>query len=145
MDKLKLLVAEDDETTLSVYKKKALADTVFETRFAENGREALKEYNSWKPDIILLDIYMPVMTGFSVLKEIRGKISDTSTAIIMVTSVAEKEDIAQCMHLGIQGYVVKPFDVRGFTGKILEYYEKINPEKARVAMAELKKQILHEG
>lgn len=139
MDKLKLLVAEDDETTLSVYKKKALDDTVFETRFAENGREVINEYNSWKPDIILLDIYMPIMTGFSVLKEIRENNCDTSTAIIMVTSAAGKEDIMQCMHLGIQGYVVKPFAVRGLTDKILEYYEKLDPEKARAAMAELKK------
>ena len=124
MKKLKVLVAEDEGATLAVYKNKALDETVFETSFAENGKEALEKYNAWEPDIILLDIYMPVITGFTVLKEIRQNILDTSTVIIMVTSLSEKEDILQCLEMGIQGYIVKPFDVRSLTKRILEYYEK---------------------
>ncbi|MEI6127350.1 MAG: response regulator [Pseudomonadota bacterium] len=135
MGMLKVLIAEDEGTALAVYKR-ALDATIIEARFVENGKDALKEYSSWKPDIILLDIYMPLLTGFSVLKEIRENICDMSTAIIMVTSLAEKETVIQCMHFGIQGYIVKPFEARGLTGKILEYYKKINPEKARSARAQ---------
>jgi len=132
MERLKILILEDDLSVQNLYRK-AFADEVFEQQYAANGKEGLKLYGSWKPDIILLDIYMPVMTGFLVLKEIRSHLNDSATVIIMQTSLARKDDIMQCIALGIQGYIVKPFDYRTVADTVLKYYATKNPERAQAA------------
>lgn len=109
MSRPKLLIVEDVRLIQKIIDR-ALSDSVFEKRFAGDGGKALEVYEAWHPDIILLDVMLPVMAGFSVLKEIRTNIGDKSTTIIMHTSITEKSDIIKFMKLGIQGYVVKPFD-----------------------------------
>jgi len=136
MEKLKILILEDDSAVQGLYRK-ALADEVFEQRYAANGKEGLELYGSWKPDIILLDIYMPVMTGFLVLKEIRSHRGDSTTAIIMQTSLARKDDIMQCISLGIQGYIVKPFDYTSVADTVLKYFATTDPVRAQAAQAGL--------
>jgi CheY-like chemotaxis protein len=100
-----------------------LPEDVFETRFAEHGETALDLYRSWQPDILILDIRMPVMTGFTVLKEIRKQIGDHTTTIIMATALNDKRDIKDCINLGIQGYIIKPFKHTEVGDKILAYYQ----------------------
>lgn len=123
MDKLKILIAEDDVSTQALYNK-GLTDDVFEKRFASNGTEALELYESWSPDIIILDIYMPNMTGYSILKKIRNDFEDNKTTIIMATSAQQNEDIKGCMNLGIQGYIIKPFKFKKIGTEILKCYQK---------------------
>ena len=124
MGKIKLLVAEDDKLLLELYEKR-ISDEKFEKRFAENGRQALEIYESWKPDVILLDIAMPIVSGFEVLKKIREiEIGWQSTAVIMATAMASKNDVKDCMKLGISGYLIKPIDFERLDEKIIGYYEK---------------------
>ena len=89
-----------------------------------NGLDAVREYASWKPDIIILDILMPKMLGYSVLKEIRELHGDSLTTIIVSSSVDTKADIQYCKEQGIQGHIIKPFDYKGLATEILGYYEK---------------------
>jgi len=63
MDKLKLLIAEDDSSTRKLYTE-GLSTETFLLRTVNNGEEAWDTYNSWKPDILILDILMPLMTGY---------------------------------------------------------------------------------
>ncbi|HJP17546.1 MAG TPA: response regulator [Nitrospinota bacterium] len=63
MDKLKLLIAEDDSLTTKLYTE-GLSTETFRLRTVNNGEEAWDIYNSWKPDILILDILMPLMTGY---------------------------------------------------------------------------------
>jgi CheY-like chemotaxis protein len=123
MDKLKMLIAEDDISTQALYHK-GLTDNVFEKRFASNGTEALEIYESWSPDIIILDIYMPYMTGYSLLMKIRNDFEDNKTTIIMATSAHKKDDIQDCMNLGIQGYILKPFNFKKIEAEILMCCQK---------------------
>jgi len=132
-DKIKLLIVEDSPNINLLYNR-GLPDSIFEKRFAANGHDALVSYNEWQPDIIILDIMLPVMTGFSVLKEIRGKFNDKSTTIIMSTSLSQKDDVTLMMKQGIQGYIVKPFSFREIGGRILKYYEKIDHTRASAAL-----------
>ena len=121
--KIKLLIVEDDESLLNLYDM-ALGDDMFEKHTAMNGLAAVREYASWKPDIIILDILMPKMLGYSVLKEIRELHGDHETTIIVSSSVDTEEDIQYCKELGIQGYITKPFDHKTLADEILAYHKK---------------------
>ena len=122
-NKIKLLIVDDDESLLNLYEM-ALGDDIFEKHTATNGLAAVREYASWKPDIIILDILMPKMLGYSVLKEIRELHGDNETIIIVSSSVDTEEDIQYCEEQGIQGYITKPFDHKTLADEILAYYEK---------------------
>lgn len=124
MDKLKILIAEDDKLAQIIYED-GLPDDSYEKRFANNGEEAIEMYKSWKPDILVLDLIMPIKSGYAVLKEIRQmEAPDKATAIIIASSMADKEDILDCAKLGIQGYITKPIDPSKINDKISDYYQK---------------------
>ncbi|MFB3924519.1 MAG: response regulator [Syntrophales bacterium] len=132
MDKLKVLIVEDHKATQKLYDF-GLHEDVFEKRFADNGQDGLDIYRSWRPDVILLDIMLPLISGYAALKEIREKEKDKTTAIIISSSLMSREDILDCARLGIQGYVIKPVNFKGIDVKILEYYSKTNAENAERA------------
>jgi PleD family two-component response regulator len=134
MDKIKILVAEDDHTTQMLYDK-GLFNQIFDKKMVVSGKEAIFVYNEWHPEIILLDIYLSEMTGYQVLKVIRSTFEDKKTCIVMATSLSGSEDILSCMKLGIEGYIVKPFQCMEIGAKILNYYAKRVPELARSAEA----------
>lgn len=129
-EKLKLLIVEDNKVILKQYASKISA-TIFESQFAEDGESATKRYLEWKPDIILLDLMLPYKSGFSLLKEIREE--DPATVIIVTSGLDTKDDILICAAVGIQGYMVKPVNVKTLNEKILEYYGKMSAEHARTA------------
>jgi len=118
-----LLIVEDDKSVQALYDA-GLSNEEFEKRFAGNGEDALNAYYAWKPDIILLDIMLPERSGYTVLKEIRISAHDKSTTIIMATSMSRKNDVLDCMKLGIQGYIVKPFKFKEIAGKVWEYHHR---------------------
>ncbi len=136
-EKIKILVVEDDRTTKLLYDK-GLFGQLFDKKMVVSGKEALLVYEEWHPAIIILDIYLPEMTGYLVLKKIRTDINDKETTIVMATALSGKEDILSCMKLGIEGYIVKPFKATEIGEKILGYYGKKEPERARRAMVLLK-------
>lgn len=144
MEKLNILIAEDDKLAQKLYTKAFLKE-VFDISIANNGPEALEMYGVLKPDIIILDIFLPMMTGYLVLRSIREEMKDLSTAIVMATTSSEKEDVLDCLQLGIQGYVVKPFGVREIVIKVLEFYGKIHPDQARKTFALYKEALEKEG
>ena len=133
-DKIKILVVEDDHTTQLLYDK-GLFNQIFDKKMVVSGKEAILLYNEWHPDIIVLDIYLPEMTGYQVLKAIRTTIQDKKTTIVMATSLSGSEDIRSCMTLGVEGYIIKPFQCMEIGAKILSYYAKKEPERGRKAEA----------
>jgi CheY-like chemotaxis protein len=134
MDKLKTLIVEDDESIQQLYKK-GLPDDTFEKQFCVNGVDALAKYESWQPDIIILDIFLPVMTGYSVLKKIREEFEDTNTVIIMSTALKQDEHIQDCIKLGIHGYIVKPFKFKTIGTEILRCYQTGDKEMRDISEA----------
>jgi len=117
VEKLKILIAEDDKITSMRYDR-ALDDAQFEKQFVTDGEKVLELYETWKPDIMVLDIMLPTQSGYSVLKHIRQG-GDHSTVIIMATAMAQTGDIKDCLALGIQGYIVKPIDFSSVQQRIL--------------------------
>jgi len=121
MERIKVLAVEDEEVTQQLIRI-GLKDQRFDLRVVANGEEALVEYKAWKPDIILLDIIMPVMNGFEVLEHIRTTLEDRETTVIMLSSVSSKGDILECIKLGIQGYILKPFAAKQLAETVLKYH-----------------------
>ena len=74
---------------------------------------------------------LPYKSGYNLLKEIREE--DSSTAVIVISSLDLKEDILNCAKMGIQGYIVKPINFNELNLKILEYYGTKSGEKAEIA------------
>jgi CheY-like chemotaxis protein len=132
MERINILIAEDDASTQALYRH-ILIDEIFEVSIAENGREALTMYQALKPDIIVLDIMLPVMTGYSVLEKIRTHYADTRTPIIMATSISRKASVLDCIDLGVQGYIVKPLNLQDVLERILSCCETVYPDKTRAA------------
>jgi len=133
-EKIKTLIAEDDKSISLIYEI-GLNREVFEKRFITNGDDVLEAYEDWGPDILILDIMLPGTSGYAILKVIREKEQNTGTAIIMATSLSDRSAVMDCLELGIQGYIVKPFTHKEISQRVLSYYQKVNPDRAASALA----------
>jgi CheY-like chemotaxis protein len=85
-----------------------------------NGKEALVIALQQSPDVILSDIQMPVMDGYSLLGHIRNEPSLKNSRFIFFTASAEKKEIEQGMKMGADGYIVKPFSGEELLEKLKE-------------------------
>jgi two-component system alkaline phosphatase synthesis response regulator PhoP len=120
----KILVVEDEivlQETLS-YNLKAAG---FEVKTADNGAEGLHIARNWHPDLILLDVMLPVMDGFEVCKALR---LETDIPILMLTARSEEIDRVIGFEIGADDYIVKPFSTRELIARIrtrLKAYQRI--------------------
>jgi CheY-like chemotaxis protein len=129
MENVKILIAEDNSFSRKFYDN-YISSKVFDKRFAENGSIALQIYGEWRPDILLLDLMMPVMSGQEVLREIREARKDIATTIIISSLSSHQDDVAVCSRYGVQGYLVKPLNPKEISKILLQIYKKANPRKA---------------
>lgn len=98
----------DDLPVNIILLKTMLTRTNVKMLTAANGEEALDIVRRLKPELVLLDIQMPIMNGFEVLKEIKADDQLKQTAVIMVSAFTSAEDIEQSMQLGAAGFIKKP-------------------------------------
>jgi CheY-like chemotaxis protein len=105
----KILVVEDDTDIRSLIVD-ILLDMGSEVIEAGEGGMGLHKAVTECPDIILLDLWMPVMDGFQVLEKLKDNPGTQFTPVIMVTAKGQKEDMLQAMENGAWGYVTKPWD-----------------------------------
>ncbi len=106
VDKQKVLIVDDDNNIaelISLYFTKEC----FDTRIVNDGENALREFSSYAPDLILLDLMLPGIDGYQVCREIRSK---NSTPIIMLSAKGEVFDKVLGLELGADDYMEKPFD-----------------------------------
>jgi len=108
MNNLTMLYAEDDVDVLQ--DTLFLLGPYFKTSYtAQDGEKAFEIYNEKKPDIILLDINLPLMNGLDVAKKIREK--DLQTPIVMITAYSDKEKLLNAINIGVSAYIIKPFKI----------------------------------
>ncbi len=110
----KALVIEDDGNIAELLRLYLEKDGFSVSRAADGG-EGLEMFRAFKPDIVLLDIMLPVMDGWSILREIR-KLS--RTPVIMLTAKSESSDKVSGLEMGADDYVTKPFDVKELIARI---------------------------
>ncbi|GAC1498933.1 MAG: hypothetical protein NVS1B10_01110 [Candidatus Saccharimonadales bacterium] len=106
-DKLKrILLVEDDDGLASVYVTRLQAEG-FDTRRVSNGEEALASALSYHPDLIVLDVMMPKVSGFDVLDILRNTPETANLKIIMLTALSQESDQERAKTLGADDYLVK--------------------------------------
>lgn len=101
-----ILVAEDDNFYANIYKVK-LAKEGFDVQVVGNGEWVLKMIQQKKPDVILLDLVMPVMDGFETLKALKSDPKTESIKVIVLSSLGQDEDIEKAKQLGASDYLIK--------------------------------------
>ena len=105
--KYTVLIVDDIPVNI-ILLKTMLARTNVKILTAVNGQEALDLVRSLKPQVVLLDIQMPLMNGLEVLKEIKSDPILKDISVIMVSAYTSAEDIEQSMNLGASGFIKKP-------------------------------------
>lgn len=103
----KILLVEDEPFLAGMYQTKLKLEG-FDVDTAPDGEEALKKLKASRYDLVLLDIMMPKLNGFAVLKDMRaskGALADTP--VIMLTNLGQKSDVEQAMSLGANDYIIK--------------------------------------
>jgi len=103
---IKVLIVEDDVYISEMYKIKFESEN-YKIVVTDNGSEIIKIVEKEKPDIILLDIVMPVMDGFDVLKIIKSNKKFNNVPVVMLTNLSQKESIERVFELGAKSYIVK--------------------------------------
>lgn len=117
--KLKVLVVEDCGATAKLIQH-YLKHPNLEIHWAENGRVGLEKTKALKPDMVLLDLMMPEMSGYEYLTEVRKDPAVKDTRVLVVTAKATKQDVETGKILGILGFVRKPFDEATIRDKVHE-------------------------
>ncbi len=122
----KILIVEDEANIrelLRLYLERE-GYTVLE---AENGVEGIKKWKSDKPDMLLLDVMMPVMDGWAVCKEIR---MESDVPIIMLTAKGETADRVSGLEMGADDYIVKPLEMPEVIARVRAVFRRIAPDDA---------------
>ena len=116
----RILVVEDQEDNRQILRD-LLASADYEMTEAENGQEALDAVAKERPDLILMDIQLPIMDGYEATRRIKADPATKSIPIIVVTSYALSGDEGKAREAGCDAYVTKPYSPRQLLAKIREY------------------------
>ena len=115
-----ILVVEDQEDNRQILRD-LLGSAGYDLTEAEDGEEAIAAVARRRPDLILMDIQLPVMDGYEATRRIRTKPNLKSVPIIAVTSYALSGDEAKALAAGCDGYVTKPYSPRDLLAKVRTY------------------------
>lgn len=140
-NKTKIMVI-DDATTNVLLLQNILEAQGFEVISAYNGMEALGYLAKMTPDIILLDIMMPVMSGYEVLDEIMKSDRTSNIPVIMVTAKREADDVKKALDKGAVDYVKKPIDIVELLSRINAALRLRNRENTIKKLLKLKEQFI---
>jgi DNA-binding response OmpR family regulator len=119
------LIVDDDPDVCDLVAYK-LEQSGFEVRRASNGQQALDSVAAQEPDVVLLDIMMPGMSGLEVLERWRVEGSTARLAVLLLTAKAQESDVERGFELGADDYIVKPFSPR-------EVVRRVNAVLTRVS------------
>ncbi len=131
--KSKILIVDDDENItelISLYLNKE----GYDTKVVHSGNQAFPAYQSYNPNLIILDLMLPGKDGFDVCKEVRQV---SNTPIIMLTAKGETFDKILGLELGADDYIVKPFDTKELTARVKAVLRRSAPQKEKSKLIEL--------
>ena len=127
---VRILVAEDNKTNQLIVKS-ILKDAGVSLTFANDGLEAVQEFQKNRPDIVLMDMSMPRMDGIDATRTIR-KLEDDQTAghcrIVALTANALREDQDRCLEAGMDDFLTKPISKKALVGAIEKWRLRDMPE-----------------
>lgn len=103
----KILIVEDDKFLRELLQSKLSKEEDFTVVVAEDGEKGLKKAQEEGPDLVLLDLILPGMDGFEVLKKIKENPAIADTKVIVLSNLGQKEDVERAINLGATDYMVK--------------------------------------
>ena len=121
--KQKILIVDDDNNIaelISLY----LTKECYECRIVNDGEEALKEVETFQPNLVLLDLMLPGIDGYQVCREIRHK---SNLPIIMLSAKGEVFDKVLGLELGADDYIIKPFDSKELVARVKAVLRRFQP------------------
>lgn len=130
--KQKILIVDDD-TNIAELISLYLTKECFETRMVEDGEEALKAFEEFQPNLILLDLMLPGMDGYEVCRTVR---KTSSVPIIMLSAKGEIFDKVLGLELGADDYMIKPFDSKELVARVKAVLRRFQPVTETVAIEE---------
>ncbi|WP_320822527.1 fused response regulator/phosphatase [Reinekea sp.] len=127
---LRILIADDNESDRMILRS-IVRKEGHEVILAANGEEAIQLFWEHRPDLILLDVIMPVLDGLSVAKQLRAKLAEDYVPIIFLTSLQDPESLAKCLDSGGDDFLSKPYNrvilkakIKAF-GRMRSMHEKL--------------------
>ena len=130
--KQKILIVDDDNNIaelISLY----LTKECFETKIVNDGELALKEFQTFRPNLILLDLMLPGIDGYQVCRELRHT---SDVPIIMLSAKGETFDKVLGLELGADDYIIKPFDSKELVARVRAVLRRFQPKQAAVVSDE---------
>src|ERR1700753_1330712 len=121
MTNIRLLHVEDEPDIRAVVELSLALDPTFELRSCESGAEALTVAAEWRPDIILLDVMMPIMDGPATLQRLRADPSTSAIPVVFMTARAQARETDRFRSLGAVGIIPKPFDPMTLAATVRSY------------------------
>ena len=121
--KQKILIVDDDENIaelISLY----LTKECFDTKIVYNGEDALSAFETYQPNLILLDLMLPGIDGYQVCREVRAR---SSVPVIMLSAKGEVFDKVLGLELGADDYIMKPFDSKEMVARVRAVLRRYNP------------------
>ena len=125
MAKQKILIVDDDNVIAELIQL-YLTKECFDTKIVNDGDLAINEFESYQPDLILLDLMLPGMDGYQICREIRAK---SDTPIIPVSAKGEVFDKVLSFELGADDYIEKPFEPKELIARIKAVLRRCTPQK----------------
>ena len=123
MDNPKILIVDDEPFNID-YLEQELDELDYVTIAAANGGEALVKVISDPPDLVLLDIMMPVMDGFEVLSRLKSDPSTRDIPVIIISAANNLDSVVKGIQMGAEDYLPKPFEPTLLKARILSCLEK---------------------
>jgi two-component system, OmpR family, alkaline phosphatase synthesis response regulator PhoP len=118
----KILIA-DDEPNILISLEYLMKREGYQVVLARDGQEAVDAILRERPALVLLDVMMPIKTGFDVCYEVRGNDAIKDTLIVMLTAKGRDTDVAKGLALGANAYMTKPFSTKELVQKVKELLE----------------------
>jgi len=112
MSGLRKVLIVDDEPNILMALEFLFKRSGYDVRLARDGGEALKEVDAWRPDVMLLDIMMPVKNGYEVCRMVRERPELADMKIVMLSAKGSEAEISKGLSLGADRYVTKPFSTQ---------------------------------
>jgi CheY-like chemotaxis protein len=105
----RILIADDNPQGVELLEA-YLGDQDYETRTAADGEETLRRVRDWHPDLVLLDIMMPKISGFEVCKRLRADPATRDIAVLMITALDQPSDVERAVEAGTDDFLTKPIN-----------------------------------
>lgn len=108
---MKKILYIEDETDHVLFMRLLLEAKDFELISAPDGKSGLKSVFENKPDLILLDLNIPLLSGFEVLKQIKANSETQNIPVVIISAFGDQDNIKKCQAAGARGFLTKPYEV----------------------------------